>query len=275
MPRPCYNVQTCMYSGLEKDLELCAKTGFSGVEISFAKAREYLKDHSLSDLSELLTKYGLKCETINAIFDLSFLDAKRREETRKLFDFACELGAACRSDKVIVLSSDRKDLPEGVSEQVILEDTAKTLCWLADLGRPSGMKIAYEPVGTKAIGSMKTGYELVKKIGRPEIGLAVDDFNMFLYDLCSDMQDIRGFDGEKIFIVHVNDAEKLPFALLDQKHRCMPGDGRIDVKEYLDCIRATGYDGAVSVEVLNPSVWAKGAEFAVPEAYRKLMALLS
>lgn len=269
--KPCYNIQTCDSSSLEQDVALCAKHGFKSIEICFAKADEYLKNHSLNDLTALLKEYDVTCETLNAIFDNSFLEGERLKRTEELFQHACELGQACGTDKVIVLSSERADLPQGVTEQNIWDDTVAILNHLADLGQPTGMKIAFEPVGTMAVGSLKRGHDIVKSINRPEIGLVVDDFNMFVYDLCSDMDEIREFDKDKIFIVHINDAEKLPFAWIDQTHRCMPGDGRIDVRKYIDCVRATGYDGPVSVEVLNPAIWAKGAEILVPEAYEKVM----
>ena len=271
---PCYNIQTCDHSSLETDLQLCAEHGFKSVEICFAKADAFLKNHSMSDITALLKKYDLKCETLNAMFDNSFLEGERLKRTEDLFKHACELGCACMTDKVIVLSSERVDLPANVTQEDIRKDTVQILNYLADLGKPTGMKIAFEPVGTMAVGSQKLAHEIVKEVNRPEVGHVVDDFNMFMYDLCSDMDDIRSFDKDKIFIVHLNDAEKLPFAWIDQMHRCMPGDGRIDVHRYVDNVKATGYDGAISVEVLNPQIWAKGAAVTVPEAYQKMMALL-
>ena len=53
-------------------------------------------------------------------------------------------------------------------------------------------------------------------------------------------------------------------------HRCMPGDGRIDVQKYIDCLRSAGYNGPVSIEVLNPEIWARGPERVIPEAHRKI-----
>ncbi|MFA9381218.1 MAG: sugar phosphate isomerase/epimerase family protein [Acetanaerobacterium sp.] len=266
----CYNLQTCSEtSTLEQDIKLCTKTGFQYIEINFAKAEAYLKSHSMTELSSLLAGSGLICETINAIFDLSFCTPERWAHICSQFDFACELGKACRTDKVIVLSSECTDLPSGVTDEEIFTDTVAVLNKLADRGAPSGMRIAFEPVGTMAVGDIHTAWEIVRTVNRPEVGLVVDDFNMFLWDLCSDFDDIRQINPDKIFIAHINDAEKLPFARIDQMHRCMPGDGRIDVARYIECLRGTGYDGLVSVEVLNPTIWAKGPEVVIPEAYEK------
>lgn len=136
------------------------------------------------------------------------------------------------------------------------------------------MQVCFEPVGTMAVGDIAFAWEIVQAVGRPEVGLVIDDFNLFMWDLGADFDVIRTVDPEKISIVHINDAEAIPFALLDQDHRCMPGDGRIDVAHYMECVRAAGYDGAVSVEVLNSRIWKKGAGVIIPEAYEKIKAYL-
>lgn len=136
------------------------------------------------------------------------------------------------------------------------------------------MAVALEPVGDMAVGDAKTAYEIVKKVDRKNVGVVIDDFNLYLWEPCTDYSDIEKIDPEKIAIVHINDAEDIPFALIDQMHRCMPGDGRIDVKEYMDRVRKTGYDGSVSIEILNPSIWDKGPEKVIPEAYEKIQRFL-
>lgn len=267
----CYNLQTCSEtSTLEQDVRLCAKAGFPLIEINFQKAREYLDGHSLEDLRTLLQEYGLGCATINAIFAINFCSKAQWEDVCRQFRFACELGKATGADTVIVLSSERVDLPDGVTSEAVFEDTVRALNCLADMGKEAGMKIALEPVGTMAIGDIKTAWRLVQKVNRPEVGLVVDDFNLYLWDVGADFDVIRSLNPEKIFIAHINDAEKIPFAMIDQTHRCMPGDGRIDVQHYIDCLRCCGYDGPVSVEVLNPKIWAKGPETVIPEAYGKM-----
>ncbi|MGL6199330.1 MAG: sugar phosphate isomerase/epimerase family protein [Lachnospiraceae bacterium] len=266
----CYNLQTCsVNSSLEKDLALCAETGFQHVEIDFAKIEAYLERHSLTDLSSIIAHSGLTCATFNAIFDLNFCDETRWSRIGCQFDFACELGEALDCHTVIVLSSERADLPEGVADEDIFTDTVSILNKLADRGQKWGMKIAFEPVGTMAVGDIATAWEIIKAVNRPEVGLVVDDFNLYLWDLGADFEVIKTIDPEKIFIVHLNDGEKIPFAKLDQMHRCMPGDGRIDVVQYVNCLKASGYNGLLSVEVLNPVIWAKGPDIVIPEAYQK------
>lgn len=268
--KACYNLQTCSeYSDLERDLTICAETGFRFIEIDLVKAEEFLKNHSPEQIGELLEEKGLECAAINAIFDISFCTPEKWESLCERLDYAGRIGKACGAKQVIVLSSERETLPDTITEQEIFADTTEILKRIADRMKTYGMKTAFEPVGTMAVGDVKTAWEIVKAVNMPEVGIVLDAFNLYLWDLCSDIEVIREIDPEKICIVHINDAENIPFRRLNQMHRCMPGDGRIDLQQYMECIRATGYDGLVSVEVLNPSIWKKGPEEVIPEAYEK------
>lgn len=267
----CYNLQTCAAnSSLEQDIRLCADVGFSSVEIDFQKARNYLQEHTLQDLSRLMQAHRMRCASINAIFSINFCTEQQWEDVCAQLDFACDLGEAAGADRVIVLSNERADLPAGVTDEAVFMDTLQALHRLADRGGARGMKIAFEPVGTMAIGDIGTAWRLVQAADRPEVGLVIDDFNLYLWDVGAYFDVICRIAPEKVFMVHLNDAEKIPFARLDQNHRCMPGDGRIDVRRYMECVRACGYDGPVSVEVLNSEIWAKGPETVIPEAYEKM-----
>lgn len=272
--RACYNVQTCMESALEEDIRICREVGFQEIEISYAKADAFLKSHTMDELGRLVKDSGLTCASINAIFATSFCTPEKWERVRREYEYACELGEAVDAHKVIVLTDEWADLPENVTKEDIFRDTAEMLHKLADIGKPRGMITALEPVGSMAVGDAKTAYEIVKEVNREEVGMVVDDFNLFLYDGGSDFEEIAHIDKDKIALVHINDAEKLPFARIDQMHRCMPGDGRIDVKGYMDYVRATGYDGTVSVEILNPAIWARSPEDVILEAYQKMIRFL-
>ena len=138
----------------------------------------------------------------------------------------------------------------------------------------TGMNIGYEPVGDMIVGDIGSTWDIVRRVNRPEVGLVPDDFNLYLYDLNADVEKIREIDPEKITIVHINDAENIPFTFIDQDHRCMPGDGRIDVISYMKAVKATGYDGYVSVEILSPELWKKSAAELIAEAYEKTSAIL-
>ena len=139
----CYNLQTCAAnSSLEQDIRLCADVGFSSVEIDFQKARNYLQEHTLQDLSRLMQAHRMRCASINAIFSINFCTEQQWEDVCAQLDFACDLGEAAGADRVIVLSNERADLPAGVTDEAVFTDTLQALHRLADRGGARGMKLS-------------------------------------------------------------------------------------------------------------------------------------
>ena len=67
-------------------------------------------------------------------------------------------------------------------------------------------------------------------------------------------------DPEKIFILHINDAEKLPKAELQDAHRLFPGEGVIPLAEIVSRLKDIRYDGPISLEMFRPAYWFRPAE---------------
>ncbi|MDX9984561.1 sugar phosphate isomerase/epimerase family protein [Sphaerochaeta sp.] len=266
----CYNVQTCSKtSDLEQDITLSAASGFSHIEINIEKAEHYLKTHRDEELYALLQKHSIECASINAVFDISFASGQKWDNLRATFDRACELARIAHTTMIIVLSSERVDLPQDISDSAIFDDTVSVLKKLSNLASKRGISIGFEPVGTMAVGDLFTAWQIMQQVDEDNVGLVVDAFNLYLWDLEAAFDPILHINPKKISIVHLNDAESIPFARLDQMHRCMPGDGRIQLKYYIQLLKTIGYEGLVSVEVLNPRIWEKGPHVVIPEAYQK------
>ena len=67
---------------------------------------------------------------------------------------------------------------------------------------------------------------------------------------------IRDVAPEKIFILHMNDAEKLPKSELQDAHRLFPGEGVIPLAEIVSGLEDIHYEGPVSLEMFRPAYWA-------------------
>lgn len=269
----CYNVQTCNEnSSLQKDVELCAKTGFPAIEVSIKKAKDFLKMYSYREMTELLKKNHIVCTAVNAVFNINFCKGFKWERICKELEIAKKICEACEAEMIVVLSDDICEKNDTLDYDEIFNDTVlslkKIVKWMNE-GKKK-IKIAFEPVGNLLVGNIKMASEIVSAVDSQDVGLVLDDFNLFLWDLLADVEDICDISPDRIFMVHLNDAENIPFRKISQMNRCMPGDGRIDIKKYMECVRATGYDGYVSIEVLNPDIWNKGPELVIPEAFQKL-----
>ncbi len=95
-------------------------------------------------------------------------------------------------------------------------------------------------------------------MNRENIGLVLDTFHFYAGG--SSVGAIRDVDPEKIFILHMNDAEKLPKAELQDAHRLFPGEGVIPLAEIVSGLKNIHYDGPVSLEMFRPAYWFRPPE---------------
>jgi 4-hydroxyphenylpyruvate dioxygenase len=123
---------------------------------------------------------------------------------------------------------------------------------LGELARSKGMRIAFEPMSQGFwINTYMLGWELVRDVDHPNVGLVLDASHVFLAE--SPLDGIDKIPGDRIFLCEVSD---LPAAQLDRRemlrnYRLFPGEGTRPVRAFVERVLATGYDGDVSAEVFN------------------------
>jgi 2-keto-myo-inositol isomerase len=83
--------------------------------------------------------------------------------------------------------------------------------------------------------------------------LVIDTFHFYVGG--STLESIQALDPSRVFIFHINDAEDLPRAELQDRHRLLPGLGILPVKEIWSALQAIGYDQMASVEIFRPEYW--------------------
>ena len=62
-------------------------------------------------------------------------------------------------------------------------------------------------------------------------------------------------------------ADDVPDTEMGQDKRCFPGHGVVNTDAFLKALKATGYQGMVSVETFRPEYWSKSAEWVIENAY--------
>ena len=276
--RIAYNQATCKErSSLDRDVRLCVQHGIREIELRFDMIDRYLKDHTPQQMRALFADGNVRPITLNAIFNINFLDASGRESIGAQMRRACALGELLDIHCVIVLPSDC-NADGRHSEAEIFRDSVSNLKWLAEIGRDCGMKIAFEPIGARArcVRSIAQAWEIVRATGDPRIGLALDAYNLYQYRRLEDVGDIASVDPERIFIVHINDAvPEIMYDRLGSFDRSLPGDGCIDLRPFVEQLENAGYQGPYSVEVLNPSLWEIDPDVLFESAVQKTRAVLA
>src|SRR6478672_5769055 len=82
--------------------------------------------------------------------------------------------------------------------------------------------------------------EIVQNVNRRNIGLVIDSFHFHTGG--STIRMIEALDAKRLFIFHIDDAEKMPRERLTDAHRLLPGLGILPLKEIITSFRKIGYD---------------------------------
>ncbi|MGQ9684432.1 MAG: sugar phosphate isomerase/epimerase family protein [Anaerolineae bacterium] len=128
--------------------------------------------------------------------------------------------------------------PRGLD--VTLQRMAAAFQELADYAAPLGVRWVLEPVNSMLCANIHTSQEglaMVRRVGRPNLGLMLDVFHMNIEDV--DIYTSIREAGELCWFVHFTD-----------NNRHYPGSAHLDFGRIVATLREIGYDGYVSLEIL-------------------------
>ncbi|MGF6989705.1 2-keto-myo-inositol isomerase [Lachnospiraceae bacterium PM6-15] len=273
-----YNEATAMgCSNLKSDLELCEKEGFDYIEIRMDMLKEYLQHHTVSELADFFANSRLKPHAINALYlypeFLSDQDEPERcKELLAEFTFGCQIGEAIGSKEYIIvppLQRDPKGGPFIGNVEETKENCVRILSRLGTIAKKYNIKLCFELVGFER-SSVRTVAEadaIIRAVAMENVGFVFDSYNLYLYQGTNEFSALRQVQAEKIFAVHLMSGLNVPAAERGQDKRCFADGGVVDVDDFLQTLKAIGYDGMVSVETFNPDYWCQNREWVIHKAY--------
>lgn len=254
--KPCLNQDTIRTTPTERFLRLAKRAGFESVEFTMDKVEDMLKDRSLANVKSQLDGEGLAVASINGPENFNLLDkyafAEILEETDKIVEAAREFNC----ELLIPVPSPYRD---GVSEHTAIAQTASALSQMAD-HYGADIKFGLEFLGMRScsLNNLQAAVETVKRVDKQNVGLVLDSFHMHLSD--SQLSQVTQLDRDRVFLVHVNDAEPGDRSNLTDANRLYPGEGVIDLKGFAAALKKIGYDNRISLELLRPEYWGQDAE---------------
>lgn len=265
-------------SSLEKDLELCEKLGFDYIEIRLDMLREYLKSHTLEDLNSFFSNSRLKPHAFNALYIYPELfsekdDKAKMETLMEEFYFGLEAGKKIGSNYFIIVPPLQRD-PKGGPFIGKGEDTfrncVRILTRLSDIAKEYNMNLCFELVGfdRSSVRSIKEAKRIVENVNRDNVGFVFDSYNIYLNGKLNDFSALKNIDVNKIFAVHINNADDASLSEMGQDKRRFCNEGVVDLNAYLNTLKEIGYSGMVSIEVFREEYYKKSPEFIIAEAYR-------
>ena len=229
-----------VFRGFEKSIMKAASLGYDGVELALKCAGEV--DKGL--LSKWLTASDMEVSCIStgqvfADLGLMFTDAnpQKRSEVCRIFkdliDLAADFGRMVNIGRVRGRIGPQN--PQE-AERLFIE-MARELCSYA---ATKTVTLVLEPVNRYEldfINSIEDGVKLLNKVDMPNMKLMPDIFHMNIEDRAIGPELARHIDN--IAYIHFADSNRLA-----------PGQGHIDFKNIIACLRQAKYDGWVSVEIL-------------------------
>ena len=109
---------------------------------------------------------------------------------------------------------------------------------------------------------------MVEGCGEPNVGVCLDLFHF--YTGPSKFEDLDRLSVDRLAHVQIADIAGVPRELATDADRILPGDGDFHLSPILDKLRALGYEGYVSVELMNPTLWRANPKQVVEIAITSL-----
>jgi 4-hydroxyphenylpyruvate dioxygenase len=117
-----------------------------------------------------------------------------------------------------------------------------------------GVRLALEFRGSATFcSSLDTALGIVAACGEPNVGVNLDVFHY--YTGPSKFEDLAGLTSANLAFVQVCDVAGVPRELATDADRVFPGEGDFRLEAIVQHLRRIGYDGYVSLELMNPVVW--------------------
>ena len=169
------------------------------------------------------------------------------QEIEKLLDLCNEMGSPALT---VVMFGDAGDDLAAVNS--ILVDKLHAI---AARGEARGVRISLEFLGGLDLnGTLGSAIEFVNRVDHSHFGLLLDLCHY--YTSASHLEELELMAPEKLFMVHLDDAQNLPMERLKNEQRCFPGEGRINLPGMMRALQRFGYRGPYTVELYDRDIWA-------------------
>jgi 2-keto-myo-inositol isomerase len=268
-----FNGATTMRSSLVDDIRVASAAGFDYLEIWAAKLRKYFNyGGTTAQLKRLFEDSGLPPYSINSIESITFRDEAGRTRLEAECDELCRVAAEIGCPYIVVVPS---PLPPGRSREQVIDESINVLETLGRTADDHGVALAFEFLGQQdcSVTTLELADEIVRRLARPNVGLVLDSFHF--YAGASSLDSLHALDPERLFIFHINDAEDLPRAELEDRHRLLPGLGILPLREIVGGLRRIGYDRVASVEIFRPEYLERDPEQLARDAKSAVEAIVT
>jgi sugar phosphate isomerase/epimerase len=254
-----HNLAT-QHSNLLTSIRIARETGYAGIEIGGPKLQHYLaQGYSLESLRPLLK--DVPPVGLSYVQDIERQEPSQYDAMLRECETICSLAEKLDCPMVQLLTGPLN--PNGPYKGLtgkpwpeMRKLTAKNLKVLAEIGKAHRVKFYLEALAFTPLNRLSQQIELLEETARDEVGLVLDFYH--LWDSGTSPDEIARMNKKHIFCVDFCDSldEFGAGGDIAQKGRDVwTGGGRIPLKEWVDAVKATGFDGIWRSELLSPKYW--------------------
>jgi 2-keto-myo-inositol isomerase len=264
-----FNGATTQTADLATDIRIAGQASYAVIELRDDKLDQFLTKGSLDDVRRMLREAGVAAWTINAISRVGVDGAAGTECAVARCRQLSRSAQAIECPWVLVVPGPT----EGRTDAQVMSDTVATLGKMADAAAEFGISVAFEFMGFPwaAVRDVAGAWAVVQETNRPNLGIIVDTAHFYAGG--STLESIKQVDPKRLVVLHINDVEDVPKPDITDGHRLYPGEGVIPLQDILGAVRATGWDGVLSVELFREEYWRQDPLAVAREAKAKTLAV--
>jgi sugar phosphate isomerase/epimerase len=247
--RPCISEATTLTTPFADDVRGYADAGCHAMEVWLTKLETHLEGNSPSETRKLLEDRQMTLAA--ASYQGGLLLSQGEQRKAHLDDFRRRLDL-CQSFGIptLLVVADFVEKVDATDLQRAVVSLTQAAQWAAGFD----VRLALEFRGSASFcASLDTGLSLVSATGEPNVGVCLDLFHY--YTGPSKFEDLDLLTRDNLAFVQVCDLAGVPRELATDADRIMPGEGDFHLGPIVDRLRAIGYEGWVSLELLNPTLW--------------------
>jgi sugar phosphate isomerase/epimerase len=259
-----------MYTNVITDIRVAREAGYDGIELWIPKLKRYL-EAGFSAAEAAASLGPLQVTMLDTILPVEAADAATRARVIDDCSRMAEVAAVLRCPALQVVALDHFDTDDWPAQRRTL---VASLNELADIAHARGVRLALEPVTFSRFRSLSQALEVIDAVGSSRIGLCLDTWH--LWTSGTPWEEVAALDRDLIVCVHISDTHpKTGAGWRDEDRTALPGDGILPLPLGIEAIRATGYDGVWSVEMLSRRHWEWDPEVLAAELLSRARALLA
>jgi sugar phosphate isomerase/epimerase len=268
--KPCISEATTLPGTFAEDVAAYADAACPAMEVWLTKLETHLEKHSAADTRKLLEDRHMALAAAAYQGGLLLSQGEQRkahyDHFRRRLDLCQQFGIS-----TLLVVADFV----GAVDATALERAVVSLKQAAQWADAFGVRLALEFRGSNTFcASLDTALALVANCGEVNVGINFDVFHY--YTGPSKLEDLDLLTPGNLAHVQLCDLAGVPRELATDADRILPGEGDFRLGPILDRFRAIGYDGWVSLELMNPTLWqmkaSQVAEIGIT-ALRRLLGL--